>query len=179
MAVGALEYSNQAGQQNQLLQPVILLDELPQSGPSNPTLFDIIVNFIADHATWARGNAFLIVAAIVTLVTLASLPIGGVPILFGLSVLAVAGIATGSAFLLWNLGCLIGNLWKGGGGGGGPSTKGDNIEENWGLIGGHTSSSTPQPRPEEYKGVHTQPPTSNSTRGTPQSPTDPTQQNKL
>ncbi len=168
MAADMLAYRNRVSQQqSEDFPPPIILSQDPFYSPSSsnpPWLLDIIANFIADHATWARGNAFLIIAAIIILVTLASLPIGGVPILFGLSVLAVAGIATGTAFLLWNLGCLIGNLWKGGGGGS-STLPGDDINKDWAYLDNNPSSGQqPQQHPEQYQKLHSDPPSPTPTQ---------------
>jgi len=171
-AMGAAAYAHsnhliKQGVESRRISPVILSSPPPPSFPWSQGIID----FIAKHDTWARGNVFLIIAAIVTLVTLASLPIGGIPILFGLSVLAVAGIATGAAFLLWNLGCLIANQWKGGGGGGAaPLTSDDSPIEGWTKIKG-SSSNQQQSRPEQYQQFHADPPnTTPAPTGTGQPP---------
>ncbi len=152
MGAGGRNYNLEGQPEPEEEKPLIRESSFSPPPSSNPPwLLDIIVNFIADHATWARGNAFLIVAAIVTLVTLASLPIGGVPILFGLSVLAVAGIATGAAFLLWNLGCLIGNFIGGGDGPPTLPTHDDSLTKGWTNL---NSSPPTQQQTQQYRPVY-------------------------
>lgn len=101
------------------------------------------LKFLADHKILFIGNGILIAAAIIIL---ASLPVGGLPVLAGLSALAVAGITAAVVLLVWNLCGIIGNLiFKDG-----PPSTGEDLQN----LSLQEPIDPEQPAPEPPGGAH-------------------------